>query len=371
MKIAVALSGGMDSAMVAHRYLQEGHEVIGLTMRLCPDLADLPLTPKARAKAQVGLAEHGCSQCVAPCACLDGTQIAKRLGIQHEILDFRDRFEELVIAPFVHDFTQGITPNPCAICNLNVKFGLLLDRAMAVGADALATGHYACLKKEGEQIQLCRAKDQNKDQTYFLSLVPQKRFDKVLFPLCDITKPEIEAEAQKANLILERSETSNEICFLRELNYSDFLRQRVPEAFVSGEIIDAAGCVLGKHEGLVKYTVGQRRGLGVAAKHPLYVIRLDKENNQVVVGPDEALLSHTVHIQELNWSAELTKEARDVQAMIRYRQVPEPARLHFVNEQEATLHFEKPVRAVTPGQIAALYDGQRLLGGGRIASIQE
>ncbi|MCK5242744.1 tRNA 2-thiouridine(34) synthase MnmA [bacterium] len=371
MKIAVALSGGMDSAIVAHRYLQDGHEVMGLTMRLCPDLIDLPLTPKTCAQAQVGLEEPGCSQGVAPCACLDATRIARRLGIQHEILDFRDDFERLVIDPFIRDFSQGLTPNPCAICNLNVKFGLLLEHAFRLGAEALATGHYACLQKEGDEIHLCRGKDRNKDQTYFLSLVPQTRFDKVLFPLCDTTKQEIAVEAQKAGLILERSETSNEICFLRELSYPDFLRQRVPEAFVPGEIVDTNGCVVGEHQGLLHYTIGQRRGIGVAAAHPLYVIRLRKTENQVVVGSDEALLSRDVHVRELNWPETLPRKAGEVQAMIRYRQTPRPARLRFSNEQEASLHFEQPIRAVTPGQIVAIYDQERLLGGGRIAANQE
>jgi len=370
LKIAVALSGGVDSTTVARRLQQAGHEVIGLTMRLCPDLSDLPRIRHAIAKMQPGLKQHGCKQCVAPCACLDGTEVARLLGIRHEILDLSSEFEKLVIEPFIHDFINGYTPNPCAVCNRSVKFGILLDYARVLGTEFMATGHYACLEKNNGTIAVGRSKDPNKDQTYFISLVPQERFQHVLFPLCDNTRTEIEQEAEFQGLVLKRSATSTEICFLRELNYADFLRQRVPDAFVPGNIVDLSGRKLGEHKGLPNYTIGQRRGLGVAAPYPLYVVRLCQTSNQVVVGPDEALWTSRVRVRELNWLTNFSQTEMTVQAMIRYRQSPVSAKIQFCGDKEAILTFTKPVRAVTPGQIAAVYDNNRLLGGGRIVGAE-
>jgi len=286
MKIAVALSGGVDSTTVAKRLLDQGHEVIGLTMQLCPDLSGIPATPQAMAKAQPGLLEHDCATCVAPCACLDGRAVAQSLGIQHELLDFRDQFETLVIKPFVDYFSQGVTPNPCAFCNQAIKFGILLDHALALGADAMATGHYVDLDTSTGPQVLKRARDRAKDQTYFLSLVPHQRFEHVMFPLSESTKQEVSAQALKTGLVAQQTGTSNEICFLRELSYVDFLRHRVPQAFISGDIVDSSGKKLGRHNGLPHFTIGQRRGIGIAARHPLYVVSLNTRENQVVVGTE-------------------------------------------------------------------------------------
>lgn len=361
MKIAAALSGGMDSTAVARGLQAAGHEVFGLTMRLCPELEGLPTTARTEQRAQAGLAEHGCARCVMPCACLDASQAARDLGLRHEILDLRDEFEQRVITPFVAGFAAGRTPNPCAICNRDIKFGLLRERARALGAEALATGHYACLQNSNGALTLRRPRDRHKDQTYFLSLVPKKNYADVLFPLCDTLKTDLAQEQP------EGTESSMEICFLRELAYSDFLRQRVPQAFTPGEIVDLAGRTLGEHTGLPNYTIGQRRGLGVAAPRPLYVIQLDQRQNRVVVGPDEALWSQSVYVRDVNWWEPSGPEPRDVLAMIRYRQAPAPARLTFLSETRARLDFERPVRAVTPGQVASMYAGDRLLGGGEIA----
>ncbi|MEW6517024.1 MAG: tRNA 2-thiouridine(34) synthase MnmA [candidate division FCPU426 bacterium] len=381
--MAVALSGGVDSTAAARQLLAEGHEVFGLTMQLCPDLSELAPTSRTQARAQAGLPEHGCSQCVAPrpdgygtiprglptvgfaspCACVDGVEAAKRLGVEHHLLDLRPEFEARVIGPFVAGFSRGLTPNPCALCNREIKFGLLLDRARDLGADGLATGHYACLENGPDRPRVLRALDETKDQTYFLSLVPHARFEQVRFPLCRQRKRELTASAGQA--------TSTEICFLREHAYADFLHQRAPGAFVPGDIVDLEGRVLGEHQGLPHYTIGQRRGLGVAAPHPLYVVSLDPGRNRVIVGPDEALWTRTLRVGRVNWLAEPDRAAREdeeMDVMIRYRQRPVPARVRRQGDADCLVSFSQPVRAVTPGQVAAFYRGGRLLGGGEIVA---
>lgn len=374
MRVAVALSGGVDSTAVARQLLAAGHEVVGLTMRLCPDLPDLAPTSRSQTRSQAGLAEHGCSQCVAPrpdgygtscaspCACLDGVAAAKKLGIEHHLLDLRPEFEERVIGPFVSGFAQGLTPNPCALCNRDIKFGLLLDRALALGAEAMATGHYACVESGLRGPEILRAADETKDQTYFLSLVPVERFQRVRFPLCGQRKQDLLAEAGQA---AARPATSTEICFLREHAYADFVRARAPEAFAPGLITDLAGRTLGEHQGLPHYTIGQRRGLGVAAPQPLYVVRLDRQQNRVVVGPDEALWTREVRVGALN-GLEVIGANGEAEVMIRYRQQPASAQVRRCGDGFCQVTFARPVRAVTPGQIAAFYRGRRLLGGGMI-----
>lgn len=366
MKIAVALSGGVDSTTVARRLLDQGHEVIGITMQLCPDLSDMPSTAAAKAKALPGLPEHGCTTCVAPCACLDGRAAAQSLGIQHELIDFRDQFESLVIKPFVDYFSQGLTPNPCAFCNREIKFGVLLDQALKLGADAMATGHYADLDTTTDPIVLKRAKDQTKDQTYFLSLVANQRFKNVLFPLSQSMKEDVSAQARNLGLMEKETATSNEICFLRELSHVDFIRHRAPHVFTPGDIVDSSGKKLGVHQGLPHFTIGQRRGIGVAARSPLYVVGLRVKDNQVVVGADKELMRKQVKIRDFNWAGNLSEQEQDVEAMIRYRQTPRQARLKVIKERYVELTFDQPIRAVTPGQVAAIYVGQRLMGGGMI-----
>lgn len=367
MKIAVALSGGVDSTAVAYQIKQAGHEVVGFTMRLCPDVSGLPATKSSRRQARPGLAEHGCSQCIAPCACVDGRRAAKELGIRHEIVDFRSKFEELVITPFVHDFLQGVTPNPCALCNREMKFGLLWQAAQELGCTKLATGHYASLGEDEQGPYLMRAFDQSKDQTYFMSLVPRENFRHAWFPLGPRSKTAIQTEMQHQGLEPTHQITSTEICFLRERSYSDFLYERQPEAFQPGLIVDQKGQPLGEHQGLARYTIGQRKGLGVAAAHPLYVIRLEPISNRVVVGPDQALWSDTVTVKQVNWMVPMPFTGTTVQVMIRYRQQPVNAQMTKSDEHSCVVTFDHPVRAVTPGQVAAIYQDGRVIAGGVIS----
>ncbi len=368
MKIAVALSGGVDSTAVAYQLKQEGHEVMGLTMRLCPDVSALPGTAKSASRSRPGLKEHGCTQCIAPCACVDGRQCARELGIRHEIIDLRDRFEQEVINPFIDAFVAGITPNPCALCNRAMKFGILLDRARDLGCDRLATGHYARLLPDQHGPVLARAADRAKDQTYFMALVPRARFQYALFPLGDKTKEAVQSRMSAKGLVSPEQETSTEICFLRERAYTDFIRDRHPEAFTPGPIVDQTGRVLGEHKGLPAYTIGQRKGLGVAAANPLYVLRLDPKTNRLVVGDDEALRTRSVDVDGVNWMTAPPAQPMAVKALIRYRQQPVAALLSATASGGFSLTFDQPVRAVTPGQVAAAYAGDKLLAGGLIRS---
>lgn len=365
MKIAVALSGGVDSTAVALRLLRAGHEVFGITMQVCPDLSGLKRPPTAR-PAKPGLAAHGCAFCEAPCACVDATSVARELGIRLELVDFRAEFEARVITPFMENFFSGRTPNPCALCNRELKFGLMRQRALDLGAEAYATGHYVRLEP-GTPPVLHRALDPARDQSYFLSLVPAERWAYVLFPLGESYKTENQAEVNAAQVHVEPPVTSNEICFLRDIEYVDFLRLRAPEKFQPGDIVNTAGQVLGRHTGLPAYTVGQRRGLGIAAPEALYVVRLEAETNRVVVGRDDELWTQEVAVHSLNWLTAPPGPEEPVWAQIRYRQKPVPARITVSAGGQAVIRFENPVRAVTPGQVAALYAGERLLGGGLMA----
>ncbi len=364
MKIAVALSGGVDSATVALRLKQAGHKVMGLTMQICPDLSQVVRTRRSQKLSQPGMLEYGCSYCVKPCACQDASQVAREIGIQHELLDLREAFESRVIEPFIDDFVKGKTPNPCALCNREMKFGLLKEIARNLDAEVLATGHYVRRVEQAGCPVLFRPNDLKRDQTYFLSLVRVQQLQNVSFPLAEDYKDIVQTEAAASG---GRSVvTSNEICFLRDLDYADFIRARSPEALQPGEIVDLSGRVLGEHKGLFDYTVGQRRGLGVAAREPLYVLRLEAETNRVVAGPEQALWARSALLEEMNWMIEPSLQEFPVLAQIRYRQQAVAARIKPGRGGSARLTFEQPVRAITPGQIAAVYQANRLLGGGRI-----
>lgn len=366
MKIAVALSGGTDSTTVALRLKEQGHEVVGLTMRLCPDLTGLPGGSRARQRARQGLAEHGCPQCVAPCACVDARQAAGQLGIRHEILDFRKEFERAVIGPFVEGFGRGETPNPCSLCNREMKFGRLLEAARSLGAEFLATGHYARVEQDGAKPRLFRALDRSKDQTYFLALVPNQNFSRALFPLAGDLKSRVKEEVAGRGLGSSDSFTSTEICFLRENSHVDFLLQRKPEIFQTGSIVDTRGKILGNHAGLPRYTVGQRKGIGLSGREPWYVVRLLPEKNQLVVGSRQDLMTKRVRLKDMNWQNEPEGGEFSARVQIRYRQLPAEANVRKTGKTEAVVEFAEPVRAVTPGQIGVLYQADELLGGGVI-----
>jgi tRNA-specific 2-thiouridylase len=343
MRILAAMSGGVDSTLAAALLVEQGHDVLGGTLLLVdrPPTEDEP-DPGAAAAA---------------------------LGIPHTRWDCRPDFERLVVAPFTAAYAAGRTPNPCIRCNAGVKFGLLLEKARALGADALATGHYAGIAADpGRPVRLVRGADRRKDQSYFLFAVARAALPLIRFPLGGLTKDAVRAMARARGLAAAERAESQEICFVPDDDYAGFLSRRAPPgAFRRGPIVDTAGRRLGEHRGLERYTVGQRRGLRVAAGHPLYVVALDPARNELVVGPDGELWRRELCAQGVNWLVDEPRGEFRAAVRIRSRHEPSPATLTPAGDGAWHVRFEAPQRAITPGQGAAFYDNDTLLGGGWIA----
>jgi len=342
MRVLAAMSGGVDSTLAAALLLEQGHEVVGGSLRLI----DPPAGPSAPDPA-------GC---------------AAALGIPFETWDLRGEFARLVIAPFVSAYAAGRTPNPCVLCNARVKFGLLLEKARELGADALATGHYArVVTAPGGRPQLASGADRRKDQSYFLFAIERAALARVRFPLGGLTKDAVRAMARERGLAAAERPESQEICFVPAGGHAAFVRGRAPAAaFAPGPIVDTAGRRLGEHRGLAGYTVGQRRGLGLAAGTPLFVTRLEPETNTLVVGSDEGLWRRELAVAELNWLVDEPAAAFRAAVRIRSRHEPAAALISPAGGSAWRVLFDEPQRAITPGQAAVFYDGDTVLGGGWI-----
>ena len=346
-RAAVGLSGGVDSAMAAAFLLKKGFEVFGATM-LVDDRSQEKIVDKAR-------------------------QVARYLGIEHHVFDFREAFARRVIDNFVTAYWQGETPNPCIQCNCELKFGLFLHMARAIGADCMATGHYVRRAEQPEtgRFYLRRGRDLSKDQSYVLYGLNQEQLRSALFPLGDYTKEEVRDEARKCGVwdVVDREE-SQDICFADQ-DYASFLIRTTGRAPLPGNFVDKTGAVLGRHRGLIYYTLGQRKGLGIALGKPLFVLSLDPERNEVVLGDHEDTLTRELWADRLNWTylAESgPEEGFPAQAKIRYQAPPAPARIYPVSNHKVRVVFDRPQRAVTPGQAVVFYNGDIQLGGGRIVS---
>lgn len=355
-KVIAAMSGGIDSSVVAAMLLENGCEVIGVTMRMWS--SDDPAV-----ESIAGQAEQ------------DAAYVASNLGIPHYVLDVRDKFASCVVGNFIDEYRQGRTPNPCVICNPNVKFGELLRYAQdELQADHIATGHYARIvwDQPSEKWKLLKGVDKEKDQAYVLYRLNQCQLGKILMPLGYHTKEDVRAMAQKLHLNLTERPESQDICFIPGGRYQDFLKKNVPELMKPGPIIDSSGKVLGRHEGVAFYTVGQRRGLRVASGRRLYVIAIDARSNTVILGDAGEFGQKAVVIKCINMiSGEKLSESVAVWAKIRYNAQDSPALLRPLDGGLAELIFEKEQRAVTPGQSAVFYDGDEVLGGGIIADKNE
>jgi len=355
--VLVAMSGGVDSSIGAALLAEAGWDVIGVTLKLwCYGSSDDEATPRS---------------CCSLDAIADARSVALHMGFPHHVLDESALFRERVVAPFVRDYLGGETPYPCALCNTHLKFGSLFDHARKAGADYLATGHYARLAHEGGEPAIFRAAHDGKDQTYALWGIARSTLGRLLFPLGGLTKDEVRAHGERLGLArVARKLESQDLCFVPDGDYAGFVAREAGAAAVDtpGAMVDTAGQVIGTHQGLAHYTVGQRKGLGLAAAEPRYVIGLEPRTNTLRVGAESELFAREVAFTDFNWlSADAPRDGEGIEAQIRYRHRPAPAALHVAEGGRGRLVFDAPQRAITPGQSAVFYRGDRLLGGARIA----
>ena len=364
--IAVAMSGGVDSSTVAALLREQGHPVIGLTMQLWNQRR----LPELQGD---GPAQH---RCCSLDDVYDAKRVAQHLDFPHYVVNFERQFEDRVVRPFVDQYLAGRTPIACTNCNTDVKFEPLLRMARQIGADRLATGHYARIRKNDRtgRWELLRAKDDTKDQSYFLWGLTQKQLARSEFPLGELTKDEVRGVAHRMNLPVADKPESMELCFVPNGNYVQFIEAYsrecgAPFPDANGEIVNEDGAVVGRHGGVHQFTIGQRKGLGFAAGKPLYVLAIDRENNRVVVGDDESLRQTTCEVEGINWIAvENPREPLRAAVKIRHKHAPAAATVQPFDATQARVIFDAPQRAITSGQGAIFYDldGDPVLGGGWI-----
>jgi tRNA-specific 2-thiouridylase len=350
--VAVAMSGGVDSSLTAALLLEQGYEVFGMTMRLW-DTKTAAVSDDTAVQSAVR----------------DAKKIADLLGIPHYTMDFRDFFASEIMPYFVEEYQQGNTPNPCVKCNKLVKFGRLFAEATALGADYVATGHYAGVmyNEERKLYELHRGQDKSKDQSYVLYNLNQQTLPHFLFPLGHMVKENTRLMAKARNLPVFNKPESQDICFIPDNNYKRFLRSRVPKIFVPGDIVTKKGNVLGQHKGLSGYTIGQRRGLGIAASEPLYVVAMDVSRNQIIVSDNEQdLYSKEVWVKQSAWVESVPTDSIMAKGKIRYAAKESPCCIYPQADGKSRVIFEEAQRAVTPGQSLVWYQDDRVIGGGVI-----
>jgi len=360
-RIVVGMSGGVDSSLAAALLVEQGHEVIGVTLRVWP------WREPDSAPAKFG-------SCCSPESVDDARQVARRLGIPYYLLNSEREFDRTVIDHFAREYEAGRTPVPCVVCNREVKFGSLLQRARAWDAAAVATGHYARITRDGAsgRFLLWRGRDRAKDQSDFLWPLTQSQLAAARFPVGDLTKDAVRERARSMGLVTANKPESQEICFIPDDDYRGFLRARIPGAFRPGPIVNGRGAIVGQHQGLANYTVGQRRGLGLTGKQPLYVTALDAGRNAVVVGGTDEVETDRLWAEQVNLIAVATLDAPlAVTAKIRHGHVPAPAVIRIPDGGDLSrleCLFDRPQRAVAPGQSVVFYQDDLVVGGGVIAA---
>jgi tRNA-specific 2-thiouridylase len=362
--IAIAMSGGVDSSTVAAVLQEQGHPIVGLTMQLWNQRR----FPELQGD---GPKQH---RCCSLDDVYDAKRVAQHLNFPHYVVNFEEQFEQRVVRPFVDQYLAGRTPIACTNCNTDVKFEPLLRMARQIGAERLATGHYARIHKNEEtgRWELWRARDLSKDQSYFLWGLSQEQLSRSAFPLGELTKEEVRALARRTNLPVSEKPESMELCFVPTGNYVQFIQAYSKDAGIrlsqsEGEIVTEDGAIVGHHDGVHNFTIGQRKGLGFAAGKPLYVISLDPEKNRVVVGDDHSLRASTSEVTGVNWvCCEQPKRPLRARVKIRHKHEAAEATVQALDATNARITFDVPQRAITPGQGAVFYERDRVLGGGWI-----
>ena len=353
-KALVAMSGGVDSSVAAYLTKAAGWEVVGVTMKLFS-----------------GEGADGVSKCCSLDDVEDAKSVARRLSVPHYVFNLTDRFRSEVMDRFVSDYEKGRTPNPCIECNRRLKFGELFRRARELGCDRIVTGHYARVVRDGERCFLKKAVDPAKDQSYVLYSLPREVIPFVDFPLGGMSKDEVRGIASELGFVNAEKRDSQDICFIPNGKYGDFIESYTGRTYPPGDFVDRGGKVLGAHRGIIRYTTGQRRGLGLALPEPLYVCGVDVERNRVILGRDGDLYSRAFYVGDLSFTGDGIGEGPvRLKVKVRYRQPEKDATLRRAGDA-VRVEFDEPVRAITPGQAAVFYDGDTVVGGGTITEREE
>jgi tRNA-specific 2-thiouridylase len=361
-KVVVAMSGGVDSSVAAALLKEDGNQVIGATMQIWP------LNERANEADKLG-------GCCGRDAIAEAQRVAYRLGIPHHVMNLSDLFAQKVIANFCAEYSLGRTPNPCIRCNEYIKFDALLSRSKELDADYIATGHYARIQRDGVRGKciLKKGVDRTKDQSYFLYVMSQNQLRQTLMPLGGYTKERVRQTARELELPVADRAESQEICFIPDSDYPRFFREYVPEGVKPGPILDREGNTLGEHQGILFYTIGQRRGLGISATEPLYVVAIDRGRNAIIVGPKAEVYGDELIVEDLNWIAvETPKQPVKLKAKIRYHHREADAVVTPLPSGDgAHVKFRRPQMAITPGQAIVFYHKDTVMGGGTIAQARE
>ncbi|MEJ2011963.1 MAG: tRNA 2-thiouridine(34) synthase MnmA [Anaerolineales bacterium] len=347
-RVAVAMSGGVDSSVAAALLTRDGEAAFGLMLRLW----------------SAGSVDS--NRCCTPADVARARKVASQLGLPFYVLDVKDAFKKTVVDPFIYGYAQGLTPNPCLACNRHIRWTTLLEHALAMGATHLATGHYARLRTSNGQLSLLRAIDRSKDQSYVLSILSQEQLQHALFPLGDYTKPEVRTLADELDLATADRPESQDLCFLGEMDYRSFLETQQAGGLDAGPILNTAGERLGTHQGLARYTIGQRKGIGISAAEPYYVMQKRVPENELIVGTREQLGRTEFSISETRWISGEVPSSDDLVVRVRYKAPEVAASLERISDQDADVKIAHPLPDITPGQQAVFYSGEVCLGGGMI-----